>query len=181
MRQAHLLRLADECVHGCTQIGQPMLPLDHNLFNFGSWMGGDRDGNPFVTPETTRDVVITARLSAVNLFFSAIEKLMFELSIWRCNKELSVRGADCCIGPSTFLLLAMMPLCALPYGFEHSRRQRPSSCTSLHKGIQQCTCQVQAPSCQVLSHFSLHRCMYQSQVVYQLVLLGRGFKPDWTS
>ena len=68
-----------------------MLPLNHNLFNFGSWMGGDRDGNPFVTPETTRDVVITARLSAVNLFFSAIEKLMFELSIWRSNGELMVR------------------------------------------------------------------------------------------
>lgn len=72
------------------QIGQPMLPLDHNLFNFGSWMGGDRDGNPFVTPETTRDVVITARLSAVNLYFSTIEKLLFELSIWRSNKELMV-------------------------------------------------------------------------------------------
>jgi phosphoenolpyruvate carboxylase len=26
------------------QIGQPKLPLDHNLFHFGSWMGGDRDG-----------------------------------------------------------------------------------------------------------------------------------------
>ena len=26
------------------QIGQPKLPLDHNLFRFGSWMGGDRDG-----------------------------------------------------------------------------------------------------------------------------------------
>ena len=26
------------------QIGQPMLPIEHNLFRFGSWMGGDRDG-----------------------------------------------------------------------------------------------------------------------------------------
>lgn len=53
-------------------------------------MGGDRDGNPFVTPETTRDVVITARLSAVNLYFTAIEQLMFELSNWRCSEEMQV-------------------------------------------------------------------------------------------
>jgi phosphoenolpyruvate carboxylase len=57
-------------------------------------MGGDRDGNPFVTPETTRDVVITARLSAVNLFFTAIEQLMFELSNWRCSKEMKVRTVN---------------------------------------------------------------------------------------
>ncbi|CAK0740175.1 hypothetical protein CVIRNUC_001230 [Coccomyxa viridis] len=69
------------------QIGQPMLPLTHNLFNFGSWMGGDRDGNPYVKADTTRDVVINARLAAVNAFFNAIEELMFELSIWRCNDE----------------------------------------------------------------------------------------------
>ena len=43
-------------------IGQPKLPLTAKLFSFGAWMGGDRDGNPFVTPETTRDVVIGARL-----------------------------------------------------------------------------------------------------------------------
>lgn len=45
------------------QIGQPRLPLDRSLFRFGSWMGGDRDGNPFVTAETTRDVVIAVSSS----------------------------------------------------------------------------------------------------------------------
>jgi len=50
-----------------------------------------RAGNPFVTPDTTRDVVVTARLSAVNVFFDAIEKLMFELSIWRCTPEMQAR------------------------------------------------------------------------------------------
>lgn len=74
------------------QIGQPALPLTHNLFNFGSWMGGDRDGNPYVKADTTRDVVINARLAAVNAFFTAIEELMFELSIWRCNSEMQVRA-----------------------------------------------------------------------------------------
>jgi phosphoenolpyruvate carboxylase len=26
-------------------IGCPPLPIDHQLFRFGSWMGGDRDGS----------------------------------------------------------------------------------------------------------------------------------------
>ncbi|XP_062228973.1 phosphoenolpyruvate carboxylase 1-like [Phragmites australis] len=70
------------------------LPYNAPLIQFSSWMGGDRDGNPRVTPEVTRDVCFLARMMAANLYVSQIEDLMFELSMWRCNDELRVRAEE---------------------------------------------------------------------------------------
>ncbi|KAL8141288.1 hypothetical protein V2J09_007309 [Rumex salicifolius] len=70
------------------------VPYNAPLIQFSSWMGGDRDGNPRVTPEVTRDVCLLARMMAANLYFSQIEDLMFELSMWRCSDELHARAND---------------------------------------------------------------------------------------
>ncbi|KAG2657402.1 hypothetical protein PVAP13_1KG181862 [Panicum virgatum] len=70
------------------------LPYNAPLIQFSSWMGGDRDGNPRVTPEVTRDVCLLARMMAANLYFSQIEDLMFELSMWRCSDELRIRADE---------------------------------------------------------------------------------------
>lgn len=50
-------------------IGQPRLPLSHAPVVFSSWMAGDRDGNPFVTSEVTRDAVLLCRFTAATLYF----------------------------------------------------------------------------------------------------------------
>ncbi|KAL2944628.1 Phosphoenolpyruvate carboxylase 2 [Bienertia sinuspersici] len=70
------------------------IPYNAPLIQFSSWMGGDRDGNPRVTPEVTRDVCLLARMMAANLYFSQIEDLMFEISMFRCSDELRARADE---------------------------------------------------------------------------------------
>ena len=53
------LRSLDESLKRAT--GRP-LPLDCAPLRFGSWMGGDRDGNPTVTPRVTNTVIVPEEL-----------------------------------------------------------------------------------------------------------------------
>lgn len=64
------------------------LPLDCAPIKFASWMGGDRDGNPNVQPNTTREVCLQNRASAASLFTNDLMKLEGELSINSCSDEM---------------------------------------------------------------------------------------------
>ena len=55
---------------------------------FASWMGGDRDGNPNVKPNTTREVCLRNRAKAALLFGQDLATLQSALSITTCNAEL---------------------------------------------------------------------------------------------
>jgi len=48
---------------------------------FGSWIGGDRDGNPFVTPEVTIDVLTLQRGHAIRGLKTIIKRMAEDLSI----------------------------------------------------------------------------------------------------
>ncbi len=64
------------------------LPLDVAPITFATWMGGDRDGNPYVTHRVTREVALLARWEAVFLYQRDIQRLVSSLSLQVCDEEL---------------------------------------------------------------------------------------------
>ena len=42
------------------------LPINYSPFKFSSWMGGDRDGNPNVTANITKEVILLSRWEAAS-------------------------------------------------------------------------------------------------------------------
>lgn len=85
-----LRRLDDALAQHCNS----HLPLEAAPVNFVSWMGGDRDGNPNVTAEVTREVMLLSRWQAADLYLGDINQLLEELSMTRCNAALRSLADD---------------------------------------------------------------------------------------
>ena len=64
------------------------LPRNFNPIQFGSWMGGDRDGNPNVTSEVTKKVILFSRWQAAKLYERELTKLIQDLSIEECSQAI---------------------------------------------------------------------------------------------
>jgi phosphoenolpyruvate carboxylase len=82
------LRTVDRTLRTLTGRG---LPLDVSPIRFGSWIGGDRDGNPNVTPDTTWRACLMARWTAAAAYAREVEALRGELSMAEAAPDLLAR------------------------------------------------------------------------------------------
>lgn len=77
------------------EIDRTALP---SIVHFGSWIGGDRDGNPLVKPECIRDALAAARALILREYLNDVEALSDRLSSSRrqtgVSKELLSRLAQ---------------------------------------------------------------------------------------
>jgi phosphoenolpyruvate carboxylase len=64
------------------------LPLTTAPIRISSWMGGDRDGNPNVTPEITYEVAMLSRWMVATLYKQDVHELRSSLSMQKCTDEL---------------------------------------------------------------------------------------------
>ncbi|MCH8899621.1 MAG: phosphoenolpyruvate carboxylase, partial [Acidobacteria bacterium] len=69
----------DELDHQMARLGVTMDVTEAPL-RFGTWVGGDRDGNPNVTPAVTAAVIEVQHVHALRNLIAAIEELAAELS-----------------------------------------------------------------------------------------------------
>lgn len=98
------------------------------LVTFGNWVGGDRDGHPFVTAETTKHTLHKFRLEALNYVANILENLsetvsiycdftdledVFTLRVKQIEKELKLEGDDQIAEPFKYfvnLMIQKLPL-----------------------------------------------------------------------
>jgi phosphoenolpyruvate carboxylase len=82
-------QVLDDLAETLRQLGVETAPTARPL-NFGSWIGGDRDGNPFVTPEVTRDVLMIQHEHGIQATEDAMDALIDELSVSKRLRGVSL-------------------------------------------------------------------------------------------
>ncbi len=78
--------LSEELGVGLNEAAKPV--------RFTSWMGGDRDGNPFVTATVTQSVIEHGRWMALDLYIRDINQLISELSMHQASEALLAVAGD---------------------------------------------------------------------------------------
>ncbi|MDB9954402.1 phosphoenolpyruvate carboxylase [Flavobacteriaceae bacterium] len=68
--------------------------IDNDIINIGFWPGGDRDGNPFVTPEITLKVAARLRETIIKNYHRDLRKLKRKLSFAGVEERIVTLEAE---------------------------------------------------------------------------------------
>jgi phosphoenolpyruvate carboxylase len=85
------VRSLDRALRASTGRG---LPIHAAPIRFGSWIGGDRDGNPHVTPQVTRRACLLSRWAAAGLYLQDLDAVRDDLSLESATPELRAVVGD---------------------------------------------------------------------------------------
>lgn len=70
------------------------LPEHFPKYNFGSWVGGDRDGHPFVTPSITQDTLLIHRKKAMEIIYKQLVTLASRLTLSALSNPVPLELMD---------------------------------------------------------------------------------------
>ncbi|CAH9050708.1 Phosphoenolpyruvate carboxylase [Pseudoalteromonas holothuriae] len=102
------------------------LPEDFSPITFTSWMGGDRDGNPFVTAQVTQTVLDHGRWMALDLYYRDLDKLSAELSMHCASAELKEQVGSQSEPYRYLLKLLKSQVSETIFALEHKIKNEPS-------------------------------------------------------
>ena len=63
---------------------------NHDIVKLGFWPGGDRDGNPFVTADITKDVMNELRLTLMKCYYNDLKGLVHKLTFKAVQEPLQI-------------------------------------------------------------------------------------------
>jgi phosphoenolpyruvate carboxylase len=86
-----LSALRDEYDLDGDALGEDVVHAAHRSIRVGSWMGGDRDGNPFVTAKTTEEALRQYRAAILQHYHEQLHPLMERLTL--SNRRVDVSQA----------------------------------------------------------------------------------------
>jgi phosphoenolpyruvate carboxylase len=96
-------QVLDDLAKTLRRLGVEIPPVAQPL-TFGSWIGGDRDGNPYVTPAVTWEVLLIQHEHGIGATEAALDALVAELSI-----SERLRGVSPALSASLARDLATLP------------------------------------------------------------------------
>jgi len=83
-------QVLDDLAETLGRLGVRTDPAATRPLTFGTWIGGDRDGNPYVTPAVTRDVLLIQHEHGIQAAEAALDQLIAELPVSRRLRQVSL-------------------------------------------------------------------------------------------